>query len=151
MSTDADSGTTEAAVMPERFSMRYGAPAVLIGWLVTFLVFCLGLTVANVVSSGDLVSGWYLLPYALMFGFPVAVVVGLPLALLLAWPLRRVRDQRLHIVVFALAMGAVTAAIVFFGQGEMVPGNFVIAAGVGASAAIGRATVIKMVARRNEQ
>ena len=93
-----------------------------------------------------------LLPYALMFGFPVAAIVGLPLALLLAWGLRRVRDQRLHVLVFALAMGAVTTAIMFvLAEAQMVPGNFVIAAGVAVGAAIGRAAVIKMVARRNAQ
>ncbi|MEO6529590.1 MAG: hypothetical protein ABIN10_13060 [Specibacter sp.] len=152
MNNDANTGAAEAAVMPERFSMRYGVPAVLIGWFVTFLVFCLGLTVVNVASSGDFVSGWYLLPYALMFGFPVAAIVGLPLALLLAWGLRRVRDQRLHVLVFALAMGAVTTAIMFvLAEAQMVPGNFVIAAGVAAGAAIGRAVVIKMAARRNAQ
>lgn len=111
----------------ERFNMNYGTRALLTGWIVTFLVFCLGLTVVNVLTSGDQSSGWSLLPAALMFGFPVAVIVGLPLALplalLLAWPLWRVRDQRLHVLVFALALGA----------------------------AIGRAAVITMAARRNAQ
>lgn len=151
MSNNATTGATAAAVMPERFSMRYGAPAVLIGWFVTFLVFCLGLTLFVALQDGGFVW-WSFLPVALIYGFPVAVVAGLPLALLLAWLLRRIRSQLLHVVVFALATGAVTAAIAFaLAEAEVEPESLVIAAGVGASAAIGRATVIKMVARRNAE
>ncbi|MHA7271027.1 hypothetical protein [Arthrobacter sp. HLT1-20] len=150
MSNEANTVPAVELVPPECFRMRYGAPAVLIGWFVTFFVFCLGLTVVTGVSSGDLVSGGYLLPFALIYGFPVAAIVGLPLAILLAWPLRRVRAQWLHVVAFALVMGAVTSAAAFvLAEAEFEPGSLAIAAGVAVSAAIGRATVVTLVARRN--
>lgn len=134
----------------ERFNMNYGTLALLTGWIVTFVVFCLGLTVVNVLSSGGQFSGWSLLPAALMLGFPVAAMVGLPLAVLLAWLLRRIRQQRLHVLLFALGVGAVTAALLLYGPSEITPEKLAVVAGVAASAAIGRASVIAMVARSNE-
>ncbi|MHA7306085.1 hypothetical protein ACX80E_12695 [Arthrobacter sp. TMN-49] len=148
MTNDANTERPDVAVTPERFSMRYGAPAVLIGWAVTFLVFCLGLTVFGFLGEGGF-AGLSLLLVVLFYGFPVAASVGLPLAILIAWPLRRVRDQRLHVLAFALATGTVTAVLMFWGQGELIPGNFVIVAGVAVSAAIGRASVMKLVTWRN--
>ncbi|PYG99129.1 hypothetical protein CVV67_17205 [Arthrobacter stackebrandtii] len=136
----------------DRFSMRYGATALLTGWFVTFLVFCLGLTAAHVVAEGGTGFGWNFLTLALIFGFPVAVVVGLPLAILIAWPLRRVDNQWLHVAGFALGVGAAmalaTALISGFDKGA---GWWVLllALWTAVSAAMGRASVMGMVARRN--
>ncbi|MET4004920.1 MULTISPECIES: hypothetical protein [Arthrobacter] len=137
----------------DRFRMRYGASALIIGWLGTFLLFCLGLTVANLIAEGPhgLGAGFFFL--AVMFGFPVALLAGLPLAVLLAWPLRRVRDQRLHVVAFALAMGVVaTGAVLFFyapDSAEMGGLMVALILWTAACGAIGRASVIKLVTRRN--
>ena len=135
----------------ERFSMHYGTLDLVTGWFVTFLLFCLGLTVVNLLRSDGLAWGWYLLPAALMFGFPVAAIVGLPLAVLIAWLLRRIPDQRLHVLLFAVGVGAATAVTVLLGPSEITPEKLATIAGAAASAAIGRAVVIGMVARRNPQ
>lgn len=134
----------------DTFRMEYGIPAVLAGWFVTFLLFCVGVTVAAEVSSGGDSTEWVVLPYSLMFGFPIALILGLPLAVLIAWPLRRVRNQRLHVLAFALSVGAIFGV---FGMltydAELLWTAAMLAGWAGASAAIGRASVIKMVARRN--
>ncbi|WP_038467074.1 hypothetical protein [Arthrobacter sp. PAMC 25486] len=134
----------------DSFSMRYGAPALLTGWFVTFFVFCLGLTVASVVLWAPHGMGWGLLPLSLVFGFPFAAFIGLPLAILIAWPLRRVRDQRLHVLALALAVGAAMGVVALFSyRFEMLWAVAALAAWAAVSAAIGRAVVINMVARRN--
>lgn len=151
-----DPGTQQAAQQAARwakedsFSMRYGAPALLTGWIVTFLLFCLGLTAAVAVSAGDIMSGWYFLPFALMYGFPVAAIIGLPLAIVIASPLRRVRDQRLHVLGFALAIGGVMAMIAAaLIHGDSAMGVLWLSLWTATCAAIGRASVMKMVARQN--
>lgn len=134
-----------------RFRMEYGVPAVLVGWLVTFLAFCLGLTVANLVAEGADGLGLGFMVLSLMFGLPVAVLIGLPLALLISWPLRRVPNQWLHVVAFALGVGAAMVVGVYFSYGsEMNRGVAALVAGAALSAAIGRASVITMVAKRNQ-
>lgn len=148
-----DPATQQAArwAKEDSFSMRYGAPALLTGWFVTFLVFCLGLATAAVVSAGDITAGWYFLPLALIYGFPVAAIIGLPLAIVIAKLLRRVRDQRLHVLVFTVAIGAVMAVIaaaVFHGDAGL--GVLWLGLWTATCAAIGRASVMKMVARRNQ-
>lgn len=134
----------------DAFRMEYGIPAVLTGWLVTFILFCVGVTVAaGVISAGD-ASEWVVLPYTLMFGFPIALIVGLPLALLIAWPLRRVRNQGLHVLAFALGVGAVFGVLGMLSyDAELLWTAALLAGWAAASAAIGRASVIQMVARRN--
>lgn len=133
------------------FRMEYGVPAVLIGWFVTFFVFCLGLTVANFVTEGANGLGLGFLAAAMMVGLPVAVLIGLPLALLISWPLRRVRNQELHVLVFALGVGAAMVGGVYFSYGgEVNWGAAALVAGAALSAAIGRASVITMVAKRNQ-
>lgn len=134
----------------DRFRMRYGVLAVLAGWFVTFLVFCLGLVVVSAVADGVGVSAVYLLPVFLMYGLPVAAIIGLPLAMVLAGPLRRVRDQRVHVVVFAVGVGtAMSMAALFAYQCDMPWAVAGLSAWAAVSAAIGRASVIKMVARSN--
>ncbi|MDJ0312587.1 hypothetical protein [Arthrobacter sp. H35-D1] len=124
--------------------------ALLLGWLITFVLFCLGLAVAFAIPPMESGLGWYFLPVALIYGFPVAAIAGLPLAILIAWPLRRVRNQCVHVLVFALALGAVMAAIVLIPSGsEMgwaLAGLIVWTAVCGA---VGRASVMKVVSRRN--
>ncbi|AIY03383.1 hypothetical protein ART_3784 [Arthrobacter sp. PAMC 25486] len=94
--------------------------------------------------------GWGLLPLSLVFGFPFAAFIGLPLAILIAWPLRRVRDQRLHVLALALAVGAAMGVVALFSyRFEMLWAVAALAAWAAVSAAIGRAVVINMVARRN--
>lgn len=144
---------------PCGYSMNYGLPALLIGWFLTFFLFCLSLTVAFMVAEAGSeyggVLGQYVLPITLIYGFPVAAVVGLPLAALLASPLRRVRKQWIHVAVFASTVGAVGAAVTAVlsagapgGGGDWwVPAIW--GAWAGACAAAGRASVIKMVAARN--
>lgn len=137
----------------DRVSMRYGAPALLTGWFVTFFVFCLGLTVATMIfTGGDSGLGWYFLPISLVYGFPVAAVIGLPLAILIASPLRRVRGQRLHVLAFSLSIGAVMAAIclIFFFRGDGVLFMLALIVWTAVCAAVGRAVVVPLVARRNE-
>lgn len=133
-----------------RFSMQYGTPAVLIGWLLTFVLFCVGLTVSVVFSGDDVSQGWYLLPMSLLFGFPVALVIGLPLSLLIAWPLRRLRNQWVHVLAFAVGIGLATALLtLLIGGVEAVRQSTVIILAVATCAAIGRASVISLVATRN--
>lgn len=140
--------------------MNYGLPAFLIGWFLTFFLFCLGLTVANMVaeaaagaegaSGGGL--GLNFLPITLMYGFPVAAIVGLPLAIVVATLLRRVRRQWIHVAVFAGVLGAAVAAVmgVFAARND---GDWqapvIMGAWAGCCAAAGRASVIGMVAARN--
>ncbi|MGN5734930.1 hypothetical protein [Arthrobacter psychrochitiniphilus] len=125
---NADGAATEAQkerwAKNNRFSMSYGVPAFLAGWFVTYVVCCVGLTITNGISdmtspgAGGFGLGFLIL--ALIFGLPIAVIVGLPLAALVAWPLRRVRDQRLHVLAFAVALGAVMAGYVLLtGDGKM--------------------------------
>ena len=145
-----------AEAKADRFSMSYGVPALLLGWLSTFVLFCLGLALTAAVSSMDTGLGWYFLPVALIYGFPVAVVLGLPLAILTAWLLRRVRNQRVHVLAFAAVLGSVMAALLMISsRGEILAsgvsllillGLVALAAGCGA---LGRAGVMKMVAHRN--
>ncbi|WP_139244303.1 hypothetical protein [Arthrobacter alpinus] len=133
-----------------RFNMHYGTPAVLIGWLVTFVVFCVGYTASVVFSGYDSAMGWYLLPISLMYGFPVAVAVGLPLGLFIAWPLRRVRNQWIHVLAFAVGIGLATAlSMLLIGGVEAVRQSTVTILAVALSAAIGRASVMRLVARKN--
>ncbi|WP_425864641.1 hypothetical protein [Arthrobacter sp. TWP1-1] len=133
-----------------KFRMQYGAPAVLIGWLLTFVLFCVGLSVVASLGGGDTGIGWYLIPISLLYGLPVAVVVGLPLCLLIAWPLRQVRNQWIHVLCFAVGIGGVAAvlALIFGGVQAVLPFTPIIL-GVAACTAIGRASVIRMVARKN--
>ncbi|ALO67971.1 hypothetical protein AS189_17615 [Arthrobacter alpinus] len=136
----------------DAFRMEYGVLALLTGWFVTFVVFCLGLTVASVGAGGSDGFGWGFLFLALMFGFPVAAIIGLPLAIAIASPLRRVHNQWLHVPVFALAVGAAMGVVVAFPYDLQEKDVWLLLAPVlwaAASAAIGRASVIKMVARRN--
>lgn len=138
-------------VQVDSYKMDYGVPAVLIGWFVTFFVFCLGLTIANFVFSGSNGMGLGFLALSLMFGLPVAVLIGLPLALLISWPLRRVRNQLLHVLVFALGVGTAMVGGVYFSYGEELNWSAAaLVAGAALSAAIGRASVIPLVAKRNE-
>lgn len=135
-----------------RFSMRYGAPALLVGWLITFVLFCLGMTAASLLATGgDTGLGWYFLPISLIYGFPFASILGLPLAILAAWPLRRLRRQWLHVCAFAMAAGLVFWLVVVAAAGGWA--GSVYGAGIGlltaACAAAGRAAVIPLVARRN--
>jgi len=77
-----------------------------VGWLITFVLFCLGMTAASLLATGgDTGLGWYFLPISLIYGFPFASILGLPLAILAAWPLRRLRRQWLHVCAFAMAAG----------------------------------------------
>jgi hypothetical protein len=133
-----------------KFRMQYGAPAVLIGWLLTFLLFCVGLS-ANVVANEEFGSmGWGYLQLALAFGLPIAVIIGLPLGLLIAWPLRRVRNQWIHVAIFAVGVGTAMAALFILPEiGHVRPASVFAAFWAAASAAIGRASVIRLVARRN--
>ena len=92
-----------------------------------------------------------------MFGFPVTAIVGLPLAVLVAWPLRRLRNQWHHVLILALTMGVTAAAILSalsypaLVEGESSPISILLmAAGVALCMAIGRASVMKLVSRRNE-
>lgn len=135
----------------DAFSMKYGPLALLTGWLVTLVVFCLGLSAYSGYLFTDDGIGWGMLPLALLFGLPVAIIFGLPLALLIAWTMRRVHNQRLHVLAFALAVGAAmgVAALFAYSQ-EMLWAVASLAGWAAASAAIGRAVVIPMVARRNE-
>lgn len=134
----------------DRFSMRYGAPAILLGWFITFFAFCLGLTVSAMVSEGPGGMGAGFMVLALIYGSPVALIAGLPLSLLVAWPLRRVRDQRLHVVAFAVALGfAMAGYLLVIGEGRIEPLGFAAVLLAAACGAIGRASVIKLVARRN--
>jgi hypothetical protein len=135
----------------DRFSMRYGAPALLLGWLATFVLFCFSMTVASMAATGgDTGLGWYFLPISLIYGFPFASILGLPLAILLAWPLRRIHRQWLHVGAFALATGLACWLVVAAVGGWTNTGS---GAGIGllaaVSSAIGRAAVIPLVARRN--
>lgn len=133
----------------DAFSMKYGTVAFLTGWLVTFVVFCLGLSAYSGYPFSCGGFGWGLLPFALLYGLPVAIVFGLPLALLVAWTLRRVRNQWLHVLAFALAVGAAMGVAAWFSYSfEMLWAVASLAGWAGASAAIGRAVVIPMVARR---
>ncbi|WP_269938012.1 hypothetical protein [Arthrobacter sp. HY1533] len=137
--------------------MNYGLPALLIGWFLTFFLFCLGLAVASMVAEGLSGGGLglYFLPISLIYGFPAAAVVGLPLALLVAWPLRRVRRQWIHVVAFACAVGAAGAGMAALlasgapGGGVDWQGPVIMGAWAGCCAAAGRASVIRMVAARN--
>lgn len=132
------------------FSMRYGATALLLGWLITFVLFCLGLAAVFAVSPRESGLGWYFLPVALIYGFPVAAILGLPLAIKIAWPLQRVRNQQVHILVFALTLGAVMAAVILIPSGGEM--GWAVAGLIGWTAvcgAVGRASVMKMVSRRN--
>lgn len=136
----------------DRFRMRYGVLALLTGWFVTFFVFCLGLTLAAVVSEGN-GSSSYLLPMMLIYGFPVALVIGLPLAILIATPLRRVANQWAHVAVFTVGVGAATAlasALLYGGTEGALLGVAILSLWAGASAAMGRASVMKLVTWRNE-
>ncbi len=142
----------------DRFSMSYGVPALLLGWLCTFALFCLGLALTAAVSPLDTGLGWYFLPVALIYGFPVAVVLGLPLAILIAWPLRRVRNQRLHVLAFAAVLGSVMAALLIISsRGEMLTSGTSLLIGLGLVAlvagcgALGRASVMNLVERRNPE
>ena len=132
--------------------MRYGIPAVLLGWLLTFVLFCLFLVVGSGLLGGPETAAmsWVIFPLALFYGLPVAVVVGLPFAMLVAWPLRKVRKQWLHVAAHALATGAVAClAVTALGNWSDWRQSFPIGLIAAASAAIGRAAVIKLVARRN--
>ncbi len=134
----------------DSFSMRYGALAVLTGWMATFVVFCLGLSAYSGIVSSGTGFGWGLLPLVVFFGLPPAIVFGLPLAMLVAWPLRRVRNQGLHVLAFALAVGAAMGVAALFSYSlEMLGAVALLACWAGASAAIGRAAVIPLVAHRN--
>ena len=134
----------------DSFRMRYGAAALLTGWFITFFVFCLGLTVVTVLIWRDDSVGWNFLPIFLIYGFPVAAIVGLPLAVLVAWPLRRLPDQRIHVLIFGLVLGLVTAILfVLLNQGQVELGSGAVAVWVAVCGALGRASVIKMVTRRN--
>ena len=64
--------------------------------------------------------------------------------------LRRVRTQRIHVLVFALALGAVLAAIVLIPSGSEM--GWALAGLIGWTAvcgAVGRASLMKVVSRRN--
>lgn len=138
-------------VETDGFRMDYGVPAVLIGWFVTFFVFCVGLTAASFVAEGANGMGLGLLALSLMFGLPIAVLIGLPLALLISWPLRRVRNQWLHVLALALGVGAAMVGGVYLSYGGEVNVNATaLVVGAALSAAIGRASVIALVAKRNE-
>ncbi|MGA7204852.1 MAG: hypothetical protein WBX27_09510 [Specibacter sp.] len=134
------------------FKMRYGVLAVLVGWLVTHVLYCGALTISIAVSADptSTESAWNWFPVFLIFGLPVAAVLGLPFALLLAWPLRSVRNQWLHVAAFATAAGAI-AMIVVMAQVGWPASISAVGSGLVASmgAAVGRASVIKLVARRN--
>ena len=145
--------------------MNYGLPAFLIGWFLTFFLFCLGLTVVSMVAEAAAETGsdyggglgLYILPISLIYGFPVAAIIGLPLAILVASPLRRVPEQLIHVVVFAGAVGAVGAGVTALlaagapgGGGDWL-GPVIWGAWAGCCAAAGRASVIKMVAARNQR
>lgn len=139
------------------FRMRYGAPAVLAGWFIAFIVFCFGLTIVPRIVTGEDGGSFLLyLFFYLFFGFPVAAIIALPLAILAAWPLRRLRNQWLHVLILAMAMGVAAAAILFAlsypalveGDSSPVP-ILLMAAGVALCTAIGRASVMKLVSRRN--
>lgn len=145
---------------PGVYSMNYGLPAFLIGWFLTFFLFCLGLTAAGMVAAAQSEYGTgfglYFLPITLIYGFPVAAVVGLPLAVLLASPLRRVRKQWIHVVAFAGAVGTVVAAVTA-ALAAGAPGGggdwlwpVIMGLWAGCCAAAGRASVIKLVASRNQ-
>ena len=132
--------------------MRYGAPAFLLGWLITFVLICLGLagvTEVTATTPGS-ISGWTSFPIYLVFGFPVAAILGLPFAIVIAWPLRRVQSQWLHVGVHGLATGAAvwTVMTALGGWTAPVPG-LLFGSLFTFSAAAGRASVIKLVARRN--
>lgn len=136
------------------FRMRYGVPAFLLGWLVTFLTFCVVVSIVLDISSlaggmgGSI--GIVVFGYAVLFGVVPAVVVGMPLAALTAWPLQRIRNQWWHVAVHALVTGTVATviALVGFRIGDLAALSLVFAL-FAFSAAAGRASVIKLVARRN--
>ncbi|PYI69040.1 hypothetical protein CVV68_04415 [Arthrobacter livingstonensis] len=131
--------------------MRYGVPALLLGWLLTFVLFCLGLTVGTIsFTGGGSGLGWYFLPISLVYGFPVAAVIGLPFAILVAWPLRRLRKQWMHVAAHALATGiAFWVVVTALGGWTDAISSACIGLFAAACAAIGRAVVIPLVARRN--
>ena len=124
-----------------------GAPALLIGWFLAFFVFCLGLTVADVAAGkGWGLFGWGFLALSLIHGFPAAATVGLPLGVLGASRLRRIRDQRLHVLIFALAVGLVMAVVLGFlyRPGSDVGILFRLVLWTAASAAVGRASMVEL-------
>ncbi|WP_113716942.1 hypothetical protein [Arthrobacter dokdonensis] len=75
---------------------------------------------------------------------------GLPLAVLVAWPLRRIRSQWLHVAALALATGlAFWIAVAGMGGWANLLSGWGVGLFAGDCAAIGRAAVMPMVARRN--
>lgn len=144
----------EKAVQSEekvaRFRMEYGITALLTGWLVTFLVFCLGVSIYSGLLFSDGSFSLGLLPYALIYGLPAAIIVGLPLGWAIARMLQSVRSQWLHTLSFGVIVGAIfslVAGLVY--SPDMTQAVSLIGGWAAVSAAIGRASIIRMVARLN--
>ncbi len=82
----------------------------------------------------------------LMGGFIPAMVLGIPLGLLTAWPLKMVRRQWIHVVVHAVVTGLVAGWLLGWGFSS---GALLVGLAAAVSAAVGRLSVVKLVAARN--
>lgn len=135
--------------------MHYGALAVLLGWFVTFLTFCATFASFVAISAWRAntetgLGGFSFFVIVVIYGFLPALFVGLPLGALTGWPLRRIRNQWWHVPIHAAVTGTVTMAIgLMLGGVQGAQGMLLFAAVAAFSAAVGRASVIRMVARRN--
>ncbi|GAA1108766.1 hypothetical protein [Arthrobacter flavus] len=122
--------------------------AFLKGWLVTFgiwalstLLFCIASEIIGPNSGAVTVWG-----FTMMVSLVVALLVAAPLALVLGLLLRRVLNQWLHAVAFAVVfagLAAATTVLVLPGTGSTLP--LILAAVVGISAGVGRASIIRNV------
>ena len=137
------------------FRMHYGVLAILVGWFVTFLTFCvvfafwMGISawMANTRMEPDALS---FLVIVVIYGFLPALFIGLPLGALTGWPLRRIRNQWWHVLIHAAVTGAVPLAFaLMIGGSDGLYGMLLFPAVAAFSAAVGRASVIRMVAVRN--
>ena len=137
------------------FRMHYGFLAILLGWFVTFLTFCATLASfmaisAMVANSETGLGGFSLLVIVVIYGFLPGLLIGLPLGALTGWPLQRIRNQWWHVSIHAVVTGTVTMAIgLLLGGPDGFQGMLLFGAIAAFSAAVGRASVIRMVARRN--
>ncbi|WP_026553719.1 hypothetical protein [Arthrobacter sp. 35W] len=144
-------GTEPAPAQPGRErppAQEYGSHAFLLGWLITFVLFCalfpawVGLSGAY--SANEFALYWLeYFPGLLLTGFMPAMVIGIPLGLLTAWPLRRIPNQWVHVAVHTVVTGAVAAAVVLLVHAPeaALPMGLIFAI----SAGIGRLSVVKIV------
>ena len=141
-----DEGTAATRRPREEWAVAFGVGGVFAGCLVAGVVFMAAsfaiLSLAPLEEvGGDRLPGTTGRLALLIGGFAAIgfLLVGPTVSFVVGWLLRRVRDQSLHVLAFALA-GALVGAVVGAVAGGPEVAN-VLAAMVGASAAIGRLAV----------